>query len=89
MCKRSEFTRHLLVVVLGLALLSAGCDSGKQDTPAVDNEAARENVEAMAREHADDTTDASAGAKIAPQRSVVSDRLAYAEVPCRRADPGA
>jgi carboxymethylenebutenolidase len=61
-------------------LLTAGCDSDKQNTPAVDDEAARDNVEAMAREHADDTTDASAGARIAPQRSVVSDRLAYAEV---------
>ena len=80
MCKRSEFTRHLLVVVFGLALLTAGCDSDKQNTPAVDDEAARDNVEAMAREHADDTTDASAGARIAPQRAVVSDRLAYAEV---------
>jgi len=80
MFKRFDFTRRLLAGVLGLALVAAGCDSGNQGTPAVDDEAVRDNVEAMAREHADDTTDASEGAKIAPQRAVVSDRLAYAEV---------
>ena len=80
MFKRFDFARRLLAGVLGLALLAAGCDSGKQASPSVDSEAARDNVEAMAREHANDTTDASEGAKIAPQRAVVSDRLAYAEV---------
>jgi carboxymethylenebutenolidase len=80
MFKRFDFTRRLLAGVLGLALVAAGCDSGNPGTPAVDDEAARDNVAAMAREHADDTTDASEGAKIAPQRAVVSDRLAYAEV---------
>ena len=80
MFKRFDFARRLLAGVLGLALLAAGCDSGKQSSPSVDSEAARDNVEAMAREHANDTTDASEGAKIAPQRAVVSDRLAYAEV---------
>jgi len=80
MFKRFDFTRRLLAIVLGLVLVAAGCDSGEQGTLAVDDEAARDNVEAMAREHADDTTDASEGAKIGPQRAVVSDRLAYAEV---------
>ena len=80
MFKRFDFTRRLLAGVLGLTLVAAGCDSGNQGTPAVDDETARDNVAAMAREHADDTTDASEGAKIAPQRAVVSDRLAYAEV---------
>ena len=80
MFKRFDFARRLLAGVLGLALLASGCDSGKQASPLVDSEAARDNVEAMAREHANDTTDASEGAKIAPQRAVVSDRLAYAEV---------
>jgi carboxymethylenebutenolidase len=80
MFKRFDFTRRLLAGVLGLTLVAAGCDSGNQGTLAVDDQTARDNVAAMAREHADDTTDASEGAKIAPQRAVVSDRLAYAEV---------
>ena len=80
MFKRFDFTRYLLAGVLGLALSTTGCGGGQQDTSSVDSEAARDDVAAMAREHANDTTDASAGAQIAPQRSVVSDRLAYAEV---------
>ena len=80
MFKRFEVTRYLLAGVLGVALLVAGCDGDKQGAASADSEAAHENVEAMAREHANDTTDASEGAQIAPQRSVVSDQLAYAEV---------
>ena len=74
MFKRFDFTRYLLAGVLGLASLVAGCDSGKQESPSVDGEVARDNVEAIAREHDNE------GATFAPQRTVVSDRLAYAEV---------
>jgi carboxymethylenebutenolidase len=80
MFKRFGVIRYLLASVLGVALLASGCDGNKQDASSVDSEAAHENVEAMAREHANDTTDASEGALIAPQRAVVSDQLAYAEV---------
>ncbi len=80
MFKRFDFTRYLLAGVLGLALLAVGCDSGKQESPSVDGEPARDNVAAIAREHANDTTDASEGVQFASQRTVVSDRLAYAEV---------
>ena len=79
MFKRFDLTRYLLAGVLGLALFVAGCDGGQQDAPSVDS-GARDDADAMAREHADDTTNASAGARIAPQRAVVSDQLAYAEV---------
>lgn len=74
MFKRFDFTRYLLAGVLGLASLVAGCDSGKQESPSVDGEVVRDNVEAIAREHDNE------GATFAPQRTVVSDRLAYAEV---------
>ena len=74
MFKRSGFTPYLLAGVLGLASLVAGCDSGKQESPSGDGEVARDNVEAIAREHDNE------GATFAPQRTVVSDRLAYAEV---------
>jgi len=80
MFKRFEVTRYLLAGVLGVAILTAGCGGDKQDASSADGQTARDNVEAMAREHANDTTDASEGAKIAPQRAVVSDQLAYAEV---------
>ena len=74
MFKRFDFTRYLLAGVLGLASLVAGCDSGKQESPSADGEVVRVNVEAIAREHDNE------GATFAPQRTVVSDRLAYAEV---------
>jgi carboxymethylenebutenolidase len=73
------FCRGLIAGVLSLTLLVAACDSGSSDSSA-EREAARANVEAMAREHANDTTEASAGAQMAPQRAVVSERLPYAEV---------
>ena len=46
----------------------------------VDTEAARENVEAMAREHAADTTEPSPATEKAPRRPVVSERLPYGEI---------
>ncbi|MCH7820586.1 MAG: dienelactone hydrolase family protein [Proteobacteria bacterium] len=54
----------------------AGCDSGT-DT---ESQASRDHVDAMAREHANDTSDASDGARIAPRYAVISERLPYAEV---------
>ena len=80
MFKRFDFTRSLLAGVLGLALLAAGCDSGKQESPPADDDSVRDNAEAMATEHASGTADASEDARIALQRAVVSDHLAYAEV---------
>ena len=67
-------------IALG-AFLLVGC--GQE--PATDTEeekaAGRETAEAMSREHADDTTERSPGAAIAPRRPVISDpKLPYAEV---------
>jgi carboxymethylenebutenolidase len=80
--------KRSLVAVLGSALfMVAACDPGNSgnagapaDKAAAAQQAALDNVEAMAREHADDTAEASAGAQIAPQRAVVAERLPYAEV---------
>lgn len=47
---------------------------------AAETAAALENVEAMSREHAEDTPRPSGAAGIAPDRSVVGERMAYAEV---------
>ncbi|MBT8098680.1 MAG: dienelactone hydrolase family protein [Gammaproteobacteria bacterium] len=50
------------------------------DTDNVADNAGRDNVDAMAREHAGDTTEPSPAAEIQPQRAVVSERLPYGEV---------
>jgi len=77
-------SKHLrLVFMLGLASLAlfvAACDSGTPDSQVGDKEAGRANVDAMTREHANDTPEPSPAAQIAPRRSVVSERLPYAEV---------
>ncbi|MGI9199869.1 MAG: dienelactone hydrolase family protein [Woeseiaceae bacterium] len=75
-----RWPRHLLIALLGAGLLLAGCE--KEDTASAnaDLQADRENVEAMAREHAQDSTNPSEGAEIQPQKAVISERLPYGEV---------
>lgn len=73
------------VVAAGLLLLFAiaACGRIEPETAEPANEqqaAAVENVEAMAREHADDTAAPSEAARVEPAREVTSERLAYAEV---------
>jgi carboxymethylenebutenolidase len=78
---KSIFVRHGIVLgLMSLALSIAACDSGDSDSAEADKQAGRANVDAMTREHAGDTADPSAGARIAPRRPVVSERLPYAEV---------
>ena len=80
MFKSNYLFRGLIVALVGLALLAAGCGPG-DPTTTDEKEAAIANVEAMAKEHANDGVEASEGAQIAPLRSVVSDpHIAYAEV---------
>ena len=70
-----------VLALLGAALLVGACGKNGATPDAAETAAARDNVDAMSREHADDTTDPSLGAEMAPAREVVSDpRLAYAEV---------
>ncbi len=65
-----------------ILMLCAVAACGRTDTGPVGEEqaAAVENVEAMAREHADDTAEPSEAALAEPQREVTAERLAYAEV---------
>jgi len=80
MFKSIYFFRTSLVGLLSLTLLAAGCESDKPASSA-EQDAAKANLEAMAKEHANDTTEPSEAALVAPLRSVVSDpRIAYAEV---------
>jgi len=68
-----------ITLVFGAALY--GCSSGDSASDkAAEAEAARANVEAMSREHANDTTDASPAAETPPARAVISERLPYAEI---------
>jgi carboxymethylenebutenolidase len=69
----------LAVQIITLCAVAA---CGRTDTGPVEEEqtAAVENVEAMAREHAEDTAEPSEAALVAPQREVTAERLAYAEV---------
>lgn len=66
----SRFAVTITGTVL-LAFFLAGCDTDKA--------AGRANVDAMSAEHADDTTDPSAGSQIAPAKAVISETLAYTE----------
>lgn len=77
------FTRQVLAMLAASIMLFIGaCEKSGPDTPAVggDTAAERENVEAMSREHAEDSTKATAAALTEPRRAVVSENLAYAEV---------
>lgn len=64
----------MLAALAGLASCQPGGESGETDP------AARDNVDAMSREHADDTGAPGPGASIEPERAVVAETLPYAEV---------
>jgi carboxymethylenebutenolidase len=69
-----------IAALVATAFLQAACGAG--DKPGDDAEVAagRETVDAMTREHAEDTTDPSPAVDIAPAREVISDpRMPYAE----------
>ena len=70
----------MLAVQIFTLCFVAAC--GRTDTGQVDEEqaAAVENVEAMAREHAEDTAEPSEAVEVEPRREVTGERLAYAEV---------
>jgi len=84
MSKNTQISRGWItmatVITTSLALLVTACESGKPGAPGAAEQAGRDNVDAMSREHANDTTEASEAAKLAPQRPIISERLAYAEV---------
>ena len=67
----------LLAALLAIAL--SACErEATEDTS--DVEAGRAHVEAMAEQHAEDTTEPSEAALVEPERKVVSEQLPYAEV---------
>ena len=66
--------------LIAVGMLSGGCDKPAEPVDETETAAGRENVAAMAREHAEDTTEPSPAAQVEPARAVISDpRLPYAE----------
>jgi len=75
------WSRGLVALLAGCLLLAtAACSRGGDGGATSEQAAARDNVDAMAREHADDAGTPSAAAALAPEREVVAERLPYAEV---------
>jgi carboxymethylenebutenolidase len=73
--------RPTATLVAGLLMLSLGaCGSPTSGSAQGDKTAARENVDAMTREHANDSTAPSAAARTAPTRPVIAESLPYAEL---------
>jgi carboxymethylenebutenolidase len=70
----------MLAIQLFVMFAVAACGRTETGTGAEEQAAAVENVEAMAREHAEDTAEPSEAAQVKPQREVTAERLAYAEV---------
>lgn len=70
----------MLLGLASIALYLVACDTGEPVSEEAGKTAGRLSVDAMTKEHANDTSDASPAAKIAPRLPVVSERLPYAEV---------
>ena len=71
----------VLALLLAGGLLMTACDKERSAAGEADKAAGRDNVEAMSREHATDTTDPSPAAGVKPAQAVISDpRMPYAEV---------
>jgi carboxymethylenebutenolidase len=67
------------LAILCSALMLVACDTDRAHTDDASRAAALANVEAMSREHANDTTQASPAAEVAPARPVISQTMAYTE----------
>ena len=71
----------VLALLLASGLLMTACDKETSTDGEADKAAGRDNVEAMSREHAADTTDPSPAAEVEPAQAVISDpRMPYVEV---------
>jgi len=64
---------RVLAALLAGGLFLTGCDKSADTTSEAEKAAGRENVEAMSREHAEDTSEPSPAAQLAPARAVISD----------------
>lgn len=67
-------------MIAALAVMLGACSGGGEGGSGSSPKVSRDNVAAMSREHADDTTPSGAAARSAPGREVVTETLPYAEV---------
>ncbi len=75
-----KFERIGIACLLALfAIIFGGCQSDQPETDQAALDAGRANVDAMSREHADDTADPSPAAQIMPSSAVISQAMAYTE----------
>jgi len=72
--------RVILTGLFSLVLVVSACDTGGSSATDADTQAGRDTVDAMSREHANDSTSPSEAAEVEPTQSVDSETLAYAEV---------
>lgn len=79
MYKSQFLVRYGAAVIVLLGLLVTGCESGQSDAEKAAIESGRENVDAMAKEHADDTTEASPAVSSEPAKPVISQSMPYTE----------
>ena len=71
----------VIAALLAGSLLFTACEKNTESVSETEKAAGRETVEAMSREHAEDTTEPSPAAELAPARAVISDpRMPYAEI---------
>lgn len=68
-----------IAAILMCALLLGACEAGQKGPESADKAAGRANVEAMAREHANDSTEPSAGSQVAPAKGILSQTMPYTE----------
>jgi carboxymethylenebutenolidase len=74
-----HYRRALCAAILGLAVLVSACERSDSTSDA-EKQAALDNVDAMSREHAEDSSDASPAAEVPPGLPVDFDTLPYADV---------
>ena len=79
MCRETGIRAATTVLAISILGTLAACGQGSHDEAATDP-TSRQNADRMSREHADDSGRPSAAAAIPPERDVVAETLAYAEV---------
>lgn len=79
MCRDTGIRAATTVLAISILSALAACGQASRDDAATDP-AAEQSVDRMSREHVDDSGRPSAGAAIPPDRNVVAETLAYAEV---------
>jgi len=79
MCRETGIRAATTVLAISILSALAACGQGNRDEAATDP-TSQQNVDRMSREHADDSGRPGAGAAIPPERDVVAETLAYAEV---------